>query len=607
MTHNKYILALVCAAAIMFNSCGEDFLYLPPRGSVVAETLENELGLDMLVITAYSTFTHTGWGASLFNWTFGGIYGGDANKGTDMGDQAVLNDLEVYNVSSTNTYLNEKWSWVYRGSKRVEIALQVMEKVTDMSASKLAYRNAELHFLRALFYFEGVKVFGPYMPYLDETNAESNPKRHNDQDIYPNILADIDIAIANFPKEKASEPGRAYYWAAVALKAKILMQLDRMSDAKPLLKDLLDNGVTATGLKYALTDNLNDNWDCLMENKSSESIFEIQFSNDGTNNGNPGMSLCYLYGGEEGGGCCGFYQPSFELANSFQVDTEGLPFLDNSYRNNPSITRIEYLTDAQIKAIEDAGGDRWDHVFVHEAGMAVDPRLDFTVGRHGIPYKDWGPGKGGVWIRDMENGGAFMPKKHVYTKADQQSGRGSMGMHDNWAPGSTMNLQYLSVRDAMLLYAECLANDGDYPAAMDLVNKIRTRAANPVNIIKHEDGTPAANYLVAQYPNSHVAFSDKATCIAAVRMERKLELAMEGQRWFDLARWGGTYMSQAIREYLDYESLKIPNGKFLNVPTLAPEKTFFPVPNEQIAITGKDENGQWYLQQQGPWVSQQPK
>ena len=580
MKLNRYAGALICAMLLLISSCGEDYLFKAPQGSVSKETLSTPEGVDMLVTTAYATLTRTGWGASPFNWTFGGIYGGDANKGSDSGDQSVLNDLETYTVASTNTYLGEKWSWVYRGSKRVELALQMMAEVEGMDANLKKTRQGELYFLRALFYFEGVKVFGPYMPYLDETNTENDPKVYNDKDIYPNILADVDKAIDNLP-DKPAELGRAYKWAAKALKAKILMQLGRMSEAKPILADVLNNGSTAAGLKYGLIDDMTDNWKCSMDNKSQESIFEIQFSNDGNNNGNAGMSLCYPHNGGPGG-CCGFYQPSFELVNSFQVDDNGLPFLNGEFRSRPSVTTLT--------------GNAPPDVSVNNATIAVDPRLDFAVGRVGIPYKDYGPADG-VWIRDVSYGGCFLPKKHVYYAADEGTlGRG--GMYEGWAPGSAMNIQYLSVRDAMLLYAECLANDGELAQAMGYVNQVRARAALPVNVIEL-NGAPAANYKVSQYPASHAAFSDKDVCIKAIRMERKLELAMEGQRWFDLTRWGGDYMSQEIGKYLDYEKQYL--SKFNGVTPLAANKTMLPIPLTQISTMGNDENGNSYLQQPAPW------
>jgi hypothetical protein len=558
---------------VLLASCGEDFLYKAPQGSIDSDALANAQGVDLLVINAYATLTSPEhqWGSSIFNWTFGGMYGGDANKGSDNNDQSVLNSMETYTLLPTNSYLNEKWNWVYTGSKRVAQALTLSEQAEDMDANLKAIRQGELYFLRAVFYFEGIKVFGPYIPYVNESYTENNPKVKNDRDIYADVLADVDKAITNLP-EKPENPGRTYKWAAKALKAKILMQKGEIAAAKPILKDVIDNGSTATGKKYDLADDLTDNWDSFRDNTSPESIFEIQFSADGNNNGNQGMSLCYPHNTGAPGGCCGFYQPSYELANSYKVDENGLPFLNNEYRTSKSI----HEDDSQT----------------------VDPRLDFTMGRVGIPYKDYGPSQDG-WIRDKGNGGVFLPKKHVYSKAEADAGLGRGSMSGNWAPGSAMNIQYLSVRDAMLLYAECLAEDGELSAAMELVNRVRTRAGQDVNIIKDADGKPAANYKVATYPSSHAAFSDKATCIKAVRMERKLELAMEGSRWFDLVRWGGDYMAQYLSDYIDYDKEFL--GKFKGASKLTAEKVVFPIPQNQIDMMGNDENGQPYLVQNAVW------
>lgn len=579
MKHN--LIAVVGFTALLtLGSCGEDFLYKAPQGSIDQDALQNPTGVELLVANAYANLTENGWGASPFNWTFGGMYGGDANKGSDPGDQSVLNEMEMYNTASTNGYLNEKWVWTYKGSKRVSAAMQTAAAVSDMDPAIKEVRMGELYFLRALFYFESVKVFGPYIPYIDETNLENDPKIHNDKDIYANILADIDAAIAKLPATQP-EVGRANSWAAKALKAKILMQKGDMAAAKPILKDVIDNGKTSNGLKYALEDNLNNNWSALTEN-GKESIYAVQFSNDAEDNGNSGMSLCYPHNSGPGG-CCGFYQPSFELANSFKVDANGLPLLDNSYRNGESVS---YRNPSTVK----------DAVLALNNPISVDPRLDFSIGRYGIPYKDWGTPKND-WIRNPVNGGIFLPKKHVYSLAEKDAGQ--VAVHDGWAPGSTMNIQYLSLRDCILLYAECLANDGDLKGAMDLVNQIRTRAALPVNVIKNTDGTPAALYKISTYPQSHAAFTDKATCIKAVRMERKLELAMEGQRWFDLQRWGGDIMATEIKAYVDFEKQYIP--KFASASYISSSRTMFPVPDGQIQTMGNDESGNPYLVQPAPW------
>lgn len=580
----KYIVALSFLTFMSLGSCGEDFLYKAPQGSVDENALTNANGVDLLVTNAYANLTENDWGASVFNWTFGGMYGGDANKGSDANDQSVLNTMELYTTLASNGYIDQKWRWVYKGVKRANKAIQVMANVTDMPEAVRKSRTGELKFLRALFYFEGIKVFGPFIPWVDEAITENNPLIHNDKDIYSNVLADLDDAITNLPNTQDT-PGRVNVWAAKALKAKILMQKGDMAAAKPILKDVIENGKTSNGLAYGLEDDLDANFSSYTDN-GKESIFAVQFSVDTNNNGNVGMSLCYPHGGSGSpGGCCGFYQPSNELANSFKVDANGLPLLDNSYRNGDPVSYRNPSTEASAP------------LALNNNQIPVDPRLDFAIGRFGIPYKDWGTPKNG-WVRDAANGGIYLPKKHVYSKAEEEAGLASGGFSDGWAPGSAMNLQYLSLRDCILLYAECLANDGELSQAMNQVNKIRTRAGLEPNIIKI-NGVPAANYKIATYPTTHAAFTDKATCIKAVRMERKLELAMEGQRWFDLSRWGGEYMAGAVKDYIDFEKKYL--AKFATASYLPAAKTMFPIPDVQIQTMGNDESGKPYLVQPAPW------
>ncbi|MBF6597376.1 MAG: RagB/SusD family nutrient uptake outer membrane protein [Fermentimonas sp.] len=574
------LFTLLISVIVMLSSCGEDFLYIAPQGSIDQNALQNQTGIDLLTTNAYANFTELGWGASITNWTFGSMYGGDANKGSDGNDQAVLNTMETYAVLPTNGYIGEKYVWVYKGVKRINITMQTINETEDLPDAFKNSRLGEMYFLRALHYFEGIRVFGPFLPWVDDTNTDNDPKVHNDIDIYSNVLADVDQAISLLPATQ-DLPGRVNSWAAKALKAKILMQKGDMATAKPILKDVIDNGVTSNGLKYGLEDNMHNNFFSPKDN-GKESIFAIQFSHD-PDNANPGMSLNYPHGGAGNpGGCCGFFQPSNELANSYKVNASGLPFLDKSYRNPPFVAeRNTGQGDLSVNG-----------------EMPVDPRLDFAIGRFGIPYKDWGLPRNN-WVRDVANGGFYMPKKHVYTKEEGDSDLGSGGINEGWAPGSAINYQYLSLRDIILLYAECLANDNQLSEAMGYVNQIRTRAAHPDNIVYLANGTPAANYLVANYPASHAAFSDKDLCVEAIRMERKLELAMEGHRWFDLTRWGGAYMASTLSEYVDFESDFI--VKFASAGKLDASKTIFPLPDGQIQTMGNDENGNPYLVQPGPW------
>ena len=342
------ILIISAVALFTLSSCGEDFLYKAPQGSIDQEALTNAEGVELLVVNAYAGLTRPTGYDNMFNWVFGGVYGGDANKGSESNDQSVLNSVETYAVTATNDYLQNKWKDAYYGAQRCNLALNVMKEAADMDETTKAYRTAELKFLRALFMFEGVKIFGPTgMPYIDETIAaeENDPKVHNGTDIYPNIIADVEAAIEGLP-EKQTELARPTKTAAKALKAKILMQQGDMTAAKPILADIIANGLSPKGERLALQDDLDANFNATTEN-GKESIFEV---------------------------CCGFYQPSYELVNSFQVDENGLPYLDGEYRNKKSVT--ERVTD-------------YDYISKNDKTIAVDPRLDFAVGRMEIPYIDW--------------------------------------------------------------------------------------------------------------------------------------------------------------------------------------------------------------------------
>lgn len=587
MKCSKYILTLAFTSMLTLGSCGDDFLGKDPQGALNPEALENAQGVDLLTTSAYAALSTPVEGkdpyqASPFNWVWGSLYGGDANKGSDPGDQSTLNEVELYNTMSTNDYLMQKYAWVYMVAKRVNLALQTMEKAEDMSETDKTSYKAQLKFLRALGYFEGMRVFGPYIPWVDETNTENNPLVHNDIDIYDKVVADIDEAIAGLP-ENPGQVGRVNVWAAKALKAKILMYRKDLAGAKPILKEVLESGVNSSGLALGLEDYIYDNFNALTEN-GKESIFSIQYSAADENNAQACLCLCYPHNSGPGG-CCGFFQPSYELVNSFQVDANGLPYLNGEYRS--------------MKSVSERNPDASGILAVNDNSIAVDPRLDFAVGRYGIPYKDWGE-PSNDWVRNPTNGGIFLPKKYVLSKAEEDAGM--KRMYGGWAPGSAMNIQYLNVRDMILMYAECLANDGQLAEAMEQVNKIRRRAALEDNITKKEDGTPAANYKISEYPSTHAAFSNKEVCIKAIRMERKLELAMEGERWFDLVRWSnnGDYMAQELKAYIDYEKQYI--AKFAGASYLPASKTMLPLPDNEILTMGNDpQTGTPYLVQPEAW------
>ncbi len=124
-------------------------------------------------------------------------------------------------------------------------------------------------------------------------------------------------------------------------------------------------------------------------------------ANDGTNsiaNANGGDMLNYPYNSPFR--CCGFFQPSVDLANSYRTDANGLPYV-TTYNAN-GIANDQELTSAQS--------------FTPDKGN-IDPRLDWTVARRGIPVHDWGLHPGNNWIRDQTSAGPYSNKKNLYWQA----------------------------------------------------------------------------------------------------------------------------------------------------------------------------------------------
>jgi hypothetical protein len=253
-----------------------------------------------------------------------------------------------------------------------------------------------------------------------------------------------------------------------------------------------------------------------------ETIFAYEASvNDGDGGGtnsNYGERLNFPYSGSHFG-CCGFNQPSQNLVNFFRVGADGLPLV----LSDPSNWNAN-------------NGD-----FDKNNLAAVDPRLDWTVGRDGVPYKDWGLYNGpDGWVRDVANGGYYGPKKNAHEKAS--GAESSVGWQNTQL--NAVNIHLFRYADLLLLLAEADVEAGDLEGARTIVNQIRTRAgvtaegpgtdASTIAVPIHDSRITWANYQIGLYPS----FPDATYARNAVRYERRLELAMEGQRLFDLRRWG---------------------------------------------------------------------
>jgi hypothetical protein len=577
MKRRLLIIATIAITAVVVYSCKKKFLEQLPQGVYDLASLTNKKGVDGLLINAYATLDgrqdQQNGGAS--NWLWGSIRGGDAYKGTELTDMNEANPVMRFTeLSPNNGQMNNKWTAIWDGVGSANQVLQVLPLAKDITAADAKQIEGEARFIRGFMHFEGKKAFNN-IPYIDEKvtdfkvpNTDATGAYVN---IWPQIEADFKWAYDNLD-EVRGQVGRANKWAAASYLAKAYMFQNKFTEAKALFDLIIANGKTSRGVKYELATNYHANFRVTTEH-NSETVFTVEASyGDGANtNGNYDNTLNYPHGGsattEKPGACCGFFQPSQNFVNSFKT-TGGLPELDTY--NNTDVTSDEPFTSA-------------DPAFVPYAGT-LDPRLDWSVGRRGIPYYDWGihPGRG--WIRDYTYGGPYSPKKNTYYKADIGTVAGTVG----WGfANNALNFTAMRFADVLLMAAEAEIEVGSMETARGYINRVRTRAAaSPVM----NGAVPAANYVVTTYT---LPFADKAAARKVVRFERKIELGMEGHRFFDLVRWG---IADVVLngEYFSKETLRRPSALAGSV-FVKGKHEYLPIP--EFAVTRSIADGKATLKQ----------
>ncbi len=551
-------------------ACREEFLEVTPNGVLDSSVLATKEGVDALLTGAYSMLDGVssdgfGWEAANSNWVYGSIRGLDANKGTDAGDKSDLNPIAYYGETATNSYIRLKWGAVFEGISRCNEILKVLALAEERGAvtpeEAGAFRR-QARTLRGFYHFEAWRMWEKIC-YIDETTDLATVT--NQVDIRDRIIADLEAGIA-LPNNM-EQIGRFNGTVARVLLAKALMQMNKdYSQAREHLQWAAENGAASDGSPIGLEPRYGDIFDA--ENRNGlEAIYTVQYSvNDGSGGWNGGwgevLNFPYKPNGGSPAGCCGFFQPSHDLVNSFKT-IDGLPALDETYNDVP-------LKNDMGLAPEDP--------FTPDP-RPLDPRLDWTVGRRGIPYWDWGIHTGRDWIRDQSFAGPFSPKKQVYKKSQE----GILTEVGNWTSGFTANgYRLIRYADLLLLLAECQIEANDLAGARANINLVRARAANPDGFVKNEDGSPAANYHISEYPDSGFPFDNQENARKALRMERKLELGMEGHRFFDLQRWG--IVVSELNRILDYERTELPT--LYGNATVGPEDALYPIPQLEIDLMG---------------------
>ena len=398
--------------------------------------------------------------------------------------------------------------------------------------------------------------------------ALSNTEYTNDEG-WQVIADDLEYAFAVLPEMQADK-GRPTRAAAAALLAKTyLYKAYRQDDPTSHrvteinaddLRKVLDYTDPSLYAGYGLEPDFHNNFRPEPQYENGiESIWAMQYSmNDGTKNGNLnwayGLIVPNIPGVTDGG--CDFYKPSQNLVNAFKTDDAGLPLLNT-------------FNQKDFNAATDN----------------ADPRLWLTVGIPGFPYMfnpNYIMAKNQTWSRSNGLYGYNVTLKHNVDPDTEYLIKGAW-----W--GSPMNRIVLRYADVMLMRAEAEAQLGIHlDEAIDLVNQLRNRSAQSTGMLTGYDVQYGAKMRVMPYPGTY----GKDETLLRVKMERRVELAMESERFFDLVRWGEAY--DVINNYYATEADNC--AIYAEAHFTADKNEYLPIPYEQIAAS----NGH-YTQNIGGW------
>lgn len=572
----KCFLAFMAVASL--SSCDSFLEEQIPQGTLSDEQVKNPAYVDNMVTSAYAVFTTAEDINSSFSmWNYD-VRSDDAYKGgSSTNDGDVFHQIEVgQGILPTNWNLNDMWVRIYNALSRVNTAIAVVESC-DESYSLKGERLAEMKFLRAYAHFMAKRLY-KNIPFVmrtdltyDEYNTLSNHEYTNDEG-WALIARDLEEAYAVLPVKQADK-GRPTKAACAAFLAKVYLykayrQDDASSnqvtsvDADDLKKVIqyTDPAIYAAG-GYGLEKDIHNNFrpENQYEN-GCESLWAIQYSrNDGSTYGNLNWSYGLITPNipDVTDGGCDFYKPSQNLVNAFRTDADGLPLIDTFNQKNYD------------KATDNA-----------------DPRLFLTVGMTGLPYmfnKDFIMDQSSAWSR---SGGLYGYNVTLKQNVDPALIGSYLIRGSFWA--SPMNRIVFRYADVILERAEAEAQLGNASEAVRLVNEIRTRAAGSTQMIADYPN----RYGVKLYCKNYTGSYSKDEALRIVKMERRLELAMESERFFDLVRWGEA--SKVLNDYFAAEKERV---TFLSDAVFTANKNeYLPIPHSQISSS----NGH-YTQNIGNW------
>jgi hypothetical protein len=552
----KYLLLIVCLIGTL-GSC-KKALDEQPQGVIASNQLNTPENIEKMVVSAYAALGNENLHTSNSLWPWGSMRSGDAYKGGDgVGDNSEWNDYETFVTNqNTNGLTDQMWAQIYNNIARANNALLRLDNIAGSEFPLKTSRQGEMRFLRGNHYFMA-KIMWNLVPYIDENVPTSeyikisNTAMSSDQ-LWDKIAADFRYA-ANVLPATQTDAGRPNKYTALAYLAKTMLyqaykqdnnhNMTGIDQAKlNQVVSLCDSVINFSG--YALAPDFGDNFLEVTEN-GPESVFAIQYSkNDGTQFGRIDMGHSLTYPMNPEYGCCWQHIPSQDLVNNFKTDANGLP-LFNGYNNTDATKVADFLN------------------------QTFDPRLDHTVGIPGHPFKY-------VPTFVYQTSWARAPAIYGYFTSMKDDAAANDPSFQKIPPfmSSSKNWELVRFADVLLWKAEALIELNRPNEALPLINMIRQRAGNSTARLKQADGSFTSNYKVSLYQPGVNCTWTQDYARQALRKERRLEFAMEGNRFFDLVRWGiaDTYLNSYFasestkRTYLKTAKFTKGRDEYLPIP-----------------------------------------
>jgi hypothetical protein len=572
----KILYSVLTVLALVGTTSCSDFLDdQKPQGVLDSDMVKDPSNVDNLVISAYAVFTTAEDVNSSFSmWNFD-VRSDDAYKGGNgTSDGDVFHQLEIeQGVLTTNWNINDMWVRLYNCISRVNSAISVLETTSDSYQLK-DQRLGEMKFLRAYAHFLLKRLY-KNIPFIMDANLKqedyntlSNTEFTNDEG-WQQIINDVEYAYSVLPV-KQTDKGRPSKAAAAAFLTKAYLykayrQDDPSSNQVTSInrEDLLkvieySNPDIYSAGGFDLEADFHNNFrpETQYEN-GVESIWAMQYSiNDGTKNGNLnwsyGLIVPNIPGVTDGG--CDFYKPSQNLVNAYRTDADGHPFIDTFNNKDYDLT-------------QDA-----------------DPRLFLTVGLTGLPYEfnsKYMMDASSTWSRSNGLYGYY-----VTLKQNVDPDCGYMVKGSWW--GTPMNRIVFRYADVLLERAEAYAQLNETGEAIKLVNKIRLRAKQSTGMIANYPSDYGVKFNISTYNGSY----SQEDALKIVKMERRLEMGMESERFFDLVRWGEA--EKVLNKYFAEETNNC--SIYGDAHFTANKNEYLPIPFSQVAASDGH-----YTQNIGGW------